>query len=140
MNTITNYRFCSVLAAIGIILMRINTWVIYDGPIFDDPIFDSVRERTKTFNLDDGITLVLLVWLAMGSNIARWIVGLLLTGAVLIGIVTIVEFEKISEFIFGRLEPREQVSFLLTAVAISLDGFVAWRLLVWPRRFAKAGK
>jgi hypothetical protein len=122
MNTLTNYRLCALITALGGLLVVLGIWMM--SGVFS---FDPVRE---------GFTLLLLVWLATGSNVARWIVGLLLAGSVLVALGGMVWLAA-NGLELGRMESRQQGAFIPVALAVALYGFVAWRLLVWPRRFAQ---
>jgi len=77
-------------------------------------------------------TLLLLVWLSTGSNIARWIVGTLSLAVVLIGIVGTIWLLS-QRAGFENLESSQQLAFGVFAVAVVIHGLVA-RLLLFKRK------
>ncbi len=119
MNKIHNIRICAVLAAIGTLLVMLGIWMM-SGEFTFDPI-------------SEGLALVLLVWLATGSEVARWIVGFLLAVAVLVAVGGAVWFAT-NDFDFSQLSKRQQWSLPLVVFAAFIYSIVSWRLLVWPRR------
>ncbi len=118
MSDLTNKRFCAGLTLLGVILMSLATFLLASK--WD---FSVIREVA---------TLLLLVWLSTGSNIARWIVGTLSLAVVLIGIVGTIWLLS-QRAGFENLESSQQLAFGVFAVAVVIHGLVAW-LLLFRRR------
>jgi hypothetical protein len=79
--------------------------------------------------IQEGLTLLLLLWLISGSKLAKWITGILsfLGVIIVLGGVSwiLVTYEHGGAFIIEKI-----LSFCVIAIAAILYGIVFWRLLI----------
>jgi hypothetical protein len=119
MTDTRNRQLSAALVVIASILVMFATWLI-NGDVGFNPI-------------QEGLTILLLIWLLTGSQAARWIVGAL---AVLASLVAIIGIAWLASRIPdpSRLGTDKWASFGLVGLAGLIYGIVSWRLLIWPRR------
>ncbi|WP_411825423.1 hypothetical protein [Luteolibacter sp. AS25] len=119
MKTIQNDRLCAVIVLIGGILILVGSSML-TGVFEVNPI----RE---------GVEIALLIWLATGSTIARWIIGIL--SALVVVVAIIGGFWLVSNGLdISRLAASQQLAHAVVALAVAAHGYVAWRLLLRPRQ------
>ena len=114
MRDSTTRTLCAGLTLLAIVLMSLATFLMTGRWEFS-----AVREVA---------TVLLLLWLLTGSNVARWIVGILSVGAVLIGIVGAIWLMN-QRTGFEYLTAAQQSAFGGFAAAVAIHGLVAWLLL-----------
>ena len=113
MTTIQNARMSSVITAIAALLVMLATWMSSGASGF---------EPTREI-----ITLLLLIWLATGSTVARWIVGILTALALPVSVIG--SFWLISNGL--DLATIFRPHFIIIAFAVTMYAFVTYRLLIW---------
>ena len=125
MTDTRNHQLCAALLVIASILVISATWL---------------RVGTTGFEpFREGLTLILLIWLLMGSRVARWILGALAVLASLVAIFgTAWLISRIPDS--ATLTTDTWVSRGLIILAGTIYGVVSWRLLVWPRRGSQQKK
>lgn len=119
MTPIQNDRICAVIVLISGFLILVSSWMLTGSSDFKP-----VRE---------GIEIALLIWLATGSAIARWIIGILSSLVVVVAIIGALWLIS-NGLDISRFESMQQLAYVVIALAVAAHGYVAWRLIVWPRQ------
>ena len=119
MSSLQNKRFCAGLTVLGMLLVKLSHWLL-DGKLLLDPV-------------ESGLSVILIGCLAIGSNIARWIVAILAMVSAVIGLLFL-QFHLHSGEDFVFLPSGVRLSLILMAIVTCIYGFVGWRLTFWSSK------
>jgi len=125
MTSLQNKRLCAGIAAIETVMMAFANYLL-TGHYY----LSVIRDIT---------TLVLLIWLFSGSEIARWIIGVLSCICVVIAVGGTVWIASHNDHL-GSLDFTQQFSFVFAVLSVVALGFVGYRLVIWRPRELSSGQ